>query len=211
VDHAGKLCIAVFTFTASYAIVRYVVVGPVDPAHIPLFVLNKAVAWTALVMLGISLSLGPLARLWPHRYSCRASARKELGALGFLLAFGHAVMSVPILTPAYFPGLFGPKSDFTALAEIALAAGVVALLILVPPVATSLPAVEQAMSPEAWRRTQRWAVWALVAAAAHLIYGAPAWARPATWYGGLPPITLLCVLTVAGVLALRMKGRRNRM
>ena len=204
---ASKLLIAVFAVTSAYAIVRYVVFGPIKPAHIPLYVLNKAAAWSALVVLSVALSIGPLARLWPHRFTGHVAYRKLVGLLGFVLASGHVLMSLPILTPAYYPRFFSESSEFTALAEFTMAAGIWSWLMLVPPAAVSLPAVEQTMSPEAWRRSQRWAVWALTVTFVHLLYGAPNWVRPGTWHGGLPPITLLCALTVAVVLVLRMIGR----
>jgi DMSO/TMAO reductase YedYZ heme-binding membrane subunit len=204
----GKLLIAALSITSAYATLRYVVFGPVDPAHIPLYVLNKSVAWSALVLLGVALSAGPLARIRPHRFVRLLACRKSCGLFGFVLATGHVVLSLPILTPAYYPSFFSRSSEFTALAEITMAAGVWSWLMLAPAAVTSLPALEQAMAPEAWRRSQRWAVWAQGAVLIHLLYGVRNW-DPRIWYGGMPPITLICVLTVAVVLGLRAAGRRN--
>ena len=171
---ATAFAIAVFTVTAAYAIIRYTAFGPVKPVPTPLYILNKAVAWSSLVAISVALSIGPLARLWPRRFTGHLAYRKLVGVLGFVLASGHVLL---------LPRIVARRED-------SWVAGQARAMV--------------------WRRTQRWAVWALTGTLVHLLYGSPNWVRPGTWYGGLPPMTLLCALTVAVVLLRGIKPWRPR-
>ncbi|HEY0674751.1 MAG TPA: hypothetical protein VGD25_00920, partial [Immundisolibacter sp.] len=60
---------ALLLLTLTYATTRYVVFGPWNAGHIPLYVLNKAISWSALWLVALALALGPLARLAPGRFA----------------------------------------------------------------------------------------------------------------------------------------------
>ena len=47
----------VLLFCFIYALVRYVIIGPVDAVDIPVYILNKAVSWGAVTLLFFSISL----------------------------------------------------------------------------------------------------------------------------------------------------------
>ena len=195
--------------TAAYATTRYVVFGPVAAAHIPLYVLNKAFAWSSIVLLALALGFGPAARLWPGlgRHLWR---RRWWGLVGFALATTHIVVSLAILNYGYYRLMFRQAFEFTALAELAMLAGALAWLALLAPVAASLPGVRAAMSARYWQRLQGVGVLALALAGLHLAYGVPGWLTPALWHGGLPPITLWSAGAVLIALGLRLLATLTR-
>lgn len=63
----------VFLLTLTYAVVRYTVFGSVPPSQLPVFLSNKAISVTALVVTGSSMVTN-------------GSRRTALGAVGFLIA-----------------------------------------------------------------------------------------------------------------------------
>ncbi|MFZ5492158.1 MAG: hypothetical protein ACOY6E_06645 [Pseudomonadota bacterium] len=197
---------ALLLITAAYAITRYVVFGPWTIGHIPLYVMNKAFAWTAIALLALALGLGPAARLWPAlgRHLWR---RRWWGLTGFALATVHIVVSLTILNYGYYRLMFQQAFELTPLAEGAMLAGGLAWLALLLPLAASLPGVRQAMSVRYWRVLQGFGVLALALGGLHLAYGVPGWLTPALWHGGLPPITLWSASAVLVALGLRLAAR----
>lgn len=198
---------AMLVLTAAYAITRYVVFGPWPAAHIPLYVMNKAFSWTAIMLLALALGLGPAARLWPARLGAHLWRRRYWGLVGFALATLHIVVSLSILNYGYYRLMFRQAFEFTALAELAMLAGALAWFALLAPVAASLPGVRVSMSARYWQALQRFGLLALTLAGVHLVYGVPGWFAPALWHGGLPPITLWSAGAVVIVLALRVLAR----
>lgn len=197
-----------FGLTSAYAVVRYVVFGPVPLMHTPLFVLNKSFAWTALTLLCVALALGPLAGRWPARYTAWLDCRRALGVCGVLMATGHLLLSLMILNYGYYRSYFAQAFELTALAEFTLAAGAWAFLLLLPATVVSLPGVRQATAAPVWRLTHGCLPLALLATTVHILKDAPVWWRPADWPGGLPPISLVTVVMVVATLALRVALRR---
>lgn len=183
---AGVTCLG-------YALVRYVVLGPVPLEHAPLFVTNKAAAFSGVVLFAAALISAPLQA---RRPSLRRYDRGVLARAGGVLAVGHALASLVLLGPPTFPALFGADGRLTGRGEIAAALGVVSTVAL----------VWQAHRAGAWRRVR---LLVLTLAAAHAAFiGWPGWWAPATWHGGLPPITLLSALIAVSALVGWGLGRR---
>lgn len=195
--------------TLAYATTRYVVFGPWSVGHIPLYVLNKAISWSALWLVALALALGPLARLAPRQFTRHLWRRRYFGIMGFLLASLHVVISLSILNYAYYRQFFRQAFELTALAEFSLAMGALAWFLLLAPLAGSLPGARERMSARYWRRLQGIGVWGLLLGGLHVGYGIPGWFTPATWYGGLPPITLWSATGVVIALALRLLAPRG--
>lgn len=193
--------------TFAYAITRYVVFGPWDVGHIPLYVLNKAVSWSALWLVALAVALGPLARLSPGRFAQHLWRRRYFGIMGFLLASMHVVMSLTILNYAYYRQFFRQAFELTALAEFALAMGVLAWFLLLMPLAGSLPGARAQMSARYWQRLQAIGGLGLLLGGLHVSYGVSGWFTPGLWYGGLPPITLWSAAGVVVALGLRVLAR----
>lgn len=195
--------------TLAYATTRYVVFGPWNVGHIPLYVLNKAISWSALWLVALALALGPLARLAPGRFARHLWRRRYFGIMGFALASLHVVMSLAILNYAYYRQFFRQAFELTALAEFSMAMGALAWFLLLAPLAGSLPGARAQMSARYWQLLQKIGMLGMLLGGLHVSYGVPAWLTPAAWYGGLPPITLWSASAVVIVLALRMLAPRS--
>lgn len=193
----------------TYAVLRYVVFGDVAPDNIPLFIMNKAVAVSGAVLLGACLSLSPLMRLAP-RLRPWGRLRKHLGLAGFGLSALHVALTMLLLQPAYYAKLYAADGRFALQGELALLFGVGAMFALLFPAVTSLAPIRRDLAPRTWRSLQRLSILAFALTGAHLFaLGLPSWLAPATWIGGLPPITLLAALAVVATFTLRIAAARR--
>lgn len=190
--------ILILTLTLCYSILRYHVFGDVPWAQLPLYILNKAISWSAVTL----LALAYLRRNKP--------AARDLGVLGLFPAFAHILMSFSLLSPAYYAKSYsGPQ--LTAWAGAALLAGVGAVVVLLLPGVATLPGMRAALGDARWLRWQRAGYWTLALTAAHCAFmGWQGWLTPAKWHGGLPPITLLGTLTALLPLVLKFRARPER-
>ncbi|MHB8877351.1 MAG: hypothetical protein ACYC8T_26940 [Myxococcaceae bacterium] len=182
--------IAVLLLAFGYAVVRYVVLGQTPPAHIPMYVTNKALAVTALALIGMAFA------------SKTPEGRRQAGLAALLVGALHSVLTLALLGPGYFAKLYQSadgSGGFTVLGEAGLLAGAVALVLAVT---LALPAD---MGPQpSWRRPVAFGIAALVGVHC-LALGWAGWWSPAAWPGGMPPITLLSFLAA---LAVPLRGRR---
>lgn len=211
------LTAGLFLLFLGYAILRYVVFAGVPASHIPVYVTNKAVAWLAVVLVGVSMGRGVLARRATDVAPDRQAARRWFGLAGYGFALLHVLLTVPLFTPAYYGKFFATPDGSTGLtlsAELSLLAGALATVLLVWQARLGRSAAgsdgdPRLAPPPAALRRPGWA--ALVLAAAHCTFmGWAGWGSPSAWPGGLPPITLLAVLSIGGVATTRwMPGGRG--
>ena len=134
---------------------------------------------------------------------------KFCGLVGFFLAGIHALLSLSLLSPAYYGKYFDPDGRLNLEGELALVVGVVALFMLMGPAITTLPMMPKAIGGQRWKRNQRLGYVALFLVVVHLVaLGLEGWLVPGGWNGGLPPISLVAVL--AALTPLLVKGRQVR-
>ena len=175
-----------------YAVIRYIVFGDVPVRQLPLYVANKGAAMSSLLLLGMSL----LARSRENR--------KVFGKSGFLLLAAHTVISIAILTPAYFPKYFHADGTFVWRVEGGLAFGVAGIVV---GVYLFFAAPNGNGSSSLRRGVGRFI---LIASAIHTaLLGYPTWRAIESWPGYLPPITLLATISAAVMLALRLAAVRD--
>lgn len=181
-DHlfsAGVLGVAL-----AYATLRYNVFKGVPWPDWPSYTLNKAFAVGSLLL--IAAAVWRLARK-------HAGTGTLLGWAG-ALALTHSLLSFALFTPLYFPRLFeAGKLTFSAGLAITLGVGAIAAMEL------------GARRSGSWSSGLRHAALALIAFASGIHASLPAlatWVDPATWPGGLPPLTLISFLTGTAALAM---------
>lgn len=200
----GRWAGGAVAFCFGYAVLRYNVFKGVEWAHLPLYVANKALALSAVVLVAASYFLGGRATSPQGDCVRRARSAKRLGLTGFSLAALHALMSMTLLSPVYFEKLHSADGKLTLAGEAAMLFGVLSLWCLTLPALASLPAMNEHLGTEGWSRMQRMGYWALALNCGHVLaMGASGWLDLAGWPGGLPPITLPAF--VVGLAALLTK------
>jgi DMSO/TMAO reductase YedYZ heme-binding membrane subunit len=207
----AKWFAALFGAALVYAIIRYHLVGDVEWAHFPLFILNKATSLAAVFFVASSYLIGKVFRWHDHDKALRLVVIKFCGLMGFFLAGVHAFFSLALLTPAYYAKYFNPDGRLNLEGEVALTVGVIALFLLLAPAITTLPMMPKAIGGRRWKRNQRLGYVALAFVVVHLVaLGLNGWLAPAGWNGGLPPISLVALLAALVPLLVKRKLVREK-
>lgn len=201
-----KWFIAIFGASLVYAIVRYHLAGDVAWSHFPVFILNKATSLAAVLFVASSYLVGKIFRWHDHDLALRLVVIKFCGLMGFFLAAVHAILSLCILTPAYFRKYFDAAGRLNLMGELGMCVGIFALLFLVAPAITTLPMMPKALGGWRWKRSQRMGYLALLCVVIHLTaLGLKGWLSPGGWPWGMPPISLLAA--IGAIIPLVVKRR----
>jgi DMSO/TMAO reductase YedYZ heme-binding membrane subunit len=202
----AKWFVVVFGLSLAYAVIRYHFVGGVAWRHFPLFILNKATSLAAVGFLSGSYLVGKIIHWYDHDPRLRLVVIKFLGLVGFFMAGIHAFFSFCLLTPAYYSKYYSPDGRLNLQGELAITAGVIALIMLMGPAITTLPMMAKALGGMRWKRNQRLGYVTLALVAVHLVaLGLKGWLAPRGWHGGMPPISLVAVLLVLIPLFVKKK------
>ncbi len=198
----------------AYAVVRYHVIKGVPWENFPLFISNKAIALAAVVFIALSYDFGPLARFWPRVFVRELSTRKYFGLAGFGLAAAHAIISLILFSPAYYPKFFSAAGKLSLAGELSMMFGVLAFFVFLAVALTSIPSVGAAFDEKRWKAIQRagYAAFALVMLHV-LVMGVEGWLKPSGWPGGMLPISLVAfiiiLLTLLARVAVSLLPRRG--
>jgi DMSO/TMAO reductase YedYZ heme-binding membrane subunit len=189
----------------AYAVLRYNVIKGTPFTHLPLLISNKAIALASVALIAAAYALGPLSRWWPRIFERCRPLRKQLGLLGFGLAAVHGIASLLLFSPANYPKFFAADGSLNLTGELSMLFGVLGFFVFAIVAITSLPGMENVMSPKRWRLVQRLGYPALLLVLGHvLVMGLEGWLKPAGWPGGLLPISL--VAFIIGALALLFRA-----
>jgi DMSO/TMAO reductase YedYZ heme-binding membrane subunit len=201
----------VFGFSLAYAVVRYHFAGEVPWRHFPLFTLNKATSLAAVIFVSSSYLIGKIIRWHNRDKALRLVVIKFCGLMGFFLAAVHAFFSLCLLSPAYYGKYFDNGGRLNLQGEIAMTVGVLGLFFLLSPAVTTLPMMPKAIGGWRWKRTQRAGYVALALVVVHLVVlGVAGWLAPASWHGGIPPVSLVAVVVALVPLLVKRKLERDR-
>jgi hypothetical protein len=168
----------ILAVTFAYAIVRYHVFKGVAWGQLPFYTVNKAVSWSALILLAVAV-----------RGAVRSGVplvEQPLLRPALVMMSWHMISSLALLATGAYPA-FLVGGHLSAKAGLSLALGVVGTL-----------------AAQTGLRGPKSATLAAVLAAASATHagllGMSSWLSPATWPGRMPPITLLS--TAVGFVAL---------
>lgn len=165
---------------------------------------NKAVALTAVTLIGVTFLIGPLAKFWSKKWVPRLRLRKQMGLTGFMLVVLHAIFSLIMLSSAYYPKMFTEAGRLTPESEASLVLGTMALLIFSVAAITSFNPFKQSMKYHQWKRLQRTGYIAFVMVFFHIfLIKWQGWIDPSNWLNGLPPASLVGASFIVFVLLMR--------
>jgi hypothetical protein len=179
-----------FLFTTVYAVVRYAGFGHVSLAHVPAYIMNKAICMTAVEAL-LMASLGFLR-------GQKQEQRFWIG-VGSHLIFVHVLLSLGILSKGYYPHFFD-VDRMSLTGELVLLMGALAVY--------CFWRLQSAALDRATRRTLT--VLACTFVAGHLFaMGYEDTLAVQKWNGGLPPMSMLSFFIVVSGLVVLLMGKEK--
>lgn len=189
----------IFFICLAYAIVRYCVLGNVPITDIPLFITNKALAMTGLLLFGFA------------GLTSDKNDRRTKGILATAIVFIHVLATLVLYSHDYFEK-FGysvqtddlSKQHMYWYAQVSMLASIIASLCLVMLLRASdrqsHSQTEKSLVPGLGRIV-------LFCILLHLAFmGWKGWLDVSSWPGSLPPITLLGA--IACIIFLLISSRR---
>jgi hypothetical protein len=189
----GRIELCVFATALAYATARYNVFKGVRWSEWPTYTLNKGLGLASLALIVLTIF-----RLGGRRTTSVA----PLMSVAAGLALAHILLSLALLNPAYYAKFFD-GAKLTGLASVAIAFGVLSAVLM----------QRGQRHSHDWSAGRRYTVLAMIALCASLHAAFPGfmgWFDPASWPGGLPPITLLSFLLGAIAIMLRLLRSQNR-
>lgn len=196
--------LTIFIFYFIYAIVRYNVFKGVPYSEIPMYILNKAVSWTALSLISLSYLLSTLNKLNVKISVETLAERKFFGVGGFFLAAIHVLISIIYLNPTFYSKFYSENGVLNTLTQLSLLFGIVTFVLLSIPLFNTLAPQHEKYSKK-WRQFQNIGYLALFTVLLHLGFmGFAGWFDASHWPGKMPPITLLSAIIAFLPLFLRI-------
>ena len=177
--------------SVAYATARYNIFKGVPWNDWPAYTLNKALGLSALILLVFAVS---------RKGSADGHAIGRTLGMSSVFASMHVLLSLTLLSPAYYENLF-LQGRLTGAAGLSMLLGALAAAVM----AAGKTAHE---ASDATRGVRRLAVLALVVGLHAALQGFPGWFAPSRWPGLMPPITLISFLL--GLTAVAVAARRRR-
>jgi DMSO/TMAO reductase YedYZ heme-binding membrane subunit len=204
-----SVIITVFMLSIAYTILRYHGFGNTPWSQFPVYVLNKALALTGFILLGINFSLGPLNNIGGGFGEKWLSIRPSLGVTSFLLIFTHLFLSLILLNPANYQKFFLENGSLTTNGGLSMLAGVIAFLFLWIYTISFQTFLREDKAFIKFITSRKVILVAMVFTAAHIFFmGYQGWSSPQNWPGGLPPITLISFVIFLITYIINLIGRK---
>jgi DMSO/TMAO reductase YedYZ heme-binding membrane subunit len=209
-NSAGPIILATLTFGLVYAVVRYHLAGPVPWKDFPFFILNKGLSLSALILLVLNFTLGPLNNIGISVSEGWLNARKALGMTGFLLVLIHALMSFMLFSPAVYSQFFEMDGTLTLLAGLSMLGGVLAFVVLWAYNLSFQTFLREDTTFIEFITSRKFLLFAMILTGVHLFFmGYKGWLNPAGWHGGMPPISLVAFTIFAIGYIINIVGRKD--
>lgn len=185
----GRVLI-LFCALYSYAHLRYHV-GKGIPLSEWLFILNKAIAWTGGILLGLSL----------FKYE-QKNMRKTLGSIGYLFATTHILLDLILISPEHHPSFYS-FDQLNTHAWISITLGILSFICFTIAFIGSVSIN--------YKYLLRFGRIGILISILHVtMIGKKGWFTPNSWPFYMPPITLIFVLAILCFLFLDLRKRLKR-
>ena len=208
-NSASSLIATVLMFSLAYAVVRYHIAGPVPWTDFPFFILNKAISLAAFILLALNFGLGPLNNLGVGVSEGWLNARRAMGMTGFLLVLIHALMSFMLFSPAVYGQFFEQDGTLTLLAGISMLGGVLGFVVLWAYNMSFQTHLREDKAFIQFITSRKFLLFALTLGGVHLVFmGFDGWINPASWHGGIPPVSLVAITVFVAAYVANVLGRK---
>ncbi len=199
------IVITYFVAAFVYAYIRYAVYGNAVFATDANFIINKAFAATAVLSVFSAYMISSLAKTGNNFARKNSSYKRYFGLSGFYFICLHVFFGFRIIKPEHHPQFFGTNDELALRGEIIIIIGVISLILFMFPAISSMKDVMKKLGKSRWSVFQRIGYIAFLMVMIHAtMVGYHSWISPSTWYGGMPPITLICVTLIFLAISFRL-------
>jgi len=181
------LIAGVLTFTYLYAALRYVVFGPYSVNALPIFIMNKALAFSFVINLYILSS--------PYIVRIR---RSLLGIVNYIIGTVHAILSVILIPGSYLKKFYTVEGEMNVNFGAMVFFGIIAFILMV---VISKGFQYRNKYSQFWLTfifEKLFMIFLIILGLHIFVYGVENWISWDKWYGGMPPISLLAFLFLLG-------------
>jgi hypothetical protein len=172
--------IGTFLFTFVYATLRYVIFGPYTLHSIPLFILNKSLAFSSVIFIFV-LTVKKITFL----------SRGIIGITSYIIAIFHGILGAILIPSSYFKKYFNPEGEMLVSFAAMIFFGVLALLLMVfINKIISFGKKDKKFYNAFW--FHKIFLFLLAIISLHVfVFCIKDWFNFKNWYGYMPPISLL--------------------
>ena len=208
-NSAGSIIAITCLLSIGYAILRYHIVGPVPWKDLPFFILNKGISLSAFILLTFNFSFGPISNLGIKLPDGFLNSRRAIGMTGFLMVLIHVLMSFMIFNQDVYGKFFHQNGTLTLFAGLSMLGGILSFVILWVYNLSFQTQLREDKKFIQFITSRKFLLTAMLFILMHLFFmGYTGWIEPATWHGGLPPISLVgFVFFVVGYI-INLMGRK---
>jgi DMSO/TMAO reductase YedYZ heme-binding membrane subunit len=208
-QYSGGIIIITTVLSIGYAVLRYHIFGEVPWKDLPLYVLNKGISLSSLILLSFNFSLGPLKNVGIKIPENWLSARKSMGIAGFLFAFIHIFMSISILNPKYYSVFFMADGTLSIEGGLSLLGGILSFVFLWVYNTSFSSRLKEDKRIIAIITSRRFLIYAFFFTGVHLFFmGYKGWGDSSGWQGGLPPVSLISFTIFSLGFLINLIGRK---
>jgi hypothetical protein len=199
-NYSNRLIIGICITCIGYAVIRYHLFKQVEWAHFPLFILNKGIAFSAVVLLSCSSGFRPLRKYLP---GIKSLSGAPFAWSAWLLAWLHLLMSLVLVRSENYPLLF-QDGTLNGKGEASLLLGILAFMAMMLTGYFFLKKMMTQVFTEA-KQVRLLGYGGLGLLMGHAgIMGAENWLEPAAWPGYMPPVSLLSCLAILLAISLQL-------
>lgn len=186
-------------FSIAYAILRYNIFGNVPWKDFPLYVMNKAISLTAIILFAISSN----SIYKTYISEKRVQLRVIINTISFSLIITHVLISLLLFKPVVFTKFFEENGTVTFFTGISMLAGIISFVLLLINKLNLFSSIR-------YNNTQSILPLSLnvimIFVFLHLLFmGFSGWITPQKWYGGMPPISLIAIIFSTFILFQKSK------
>ena len=188
-------------FSLGYAIMRYNIFGSVPWKDLPLYIMNKAISFTAIILFTISYSIKYQNK--PGTGITQKSLdRRIIIEITSSLIMVHVLMSLLLFKPAIFAKFFAADGTISLYAGLSMIAGIMAFALLW---GYKLNSLSNKKNKKPLLSLHIVVNGAMLCTVTHLFFmGYKGWITPDKWNGGMPPISLVAFLIASFGLILKL-------
>lgn len=192
----NSIVIVVLLLTTIYAIFRYNIFNHVPWSDLPLYVGNKIISFSSIVLLSLALI---------NRKRENTSVCKYLLKTSKAMIFMHVVISLLIINGTFYPKFFDAEK-LNLIGQSSMLAGVFALFQL-----TNMKLFKHSGISKTFGMVQKngFELLLILIALHLLIMGYSGWFDFSKWPGGMPPISLLSFILCILPFFLKQKIMKN--